>query len=103
MPHSLSLDDKKPVETSTSTIIGEQAMPQPPTSRREHQQDLEKQDGVVNENDAQNSETPSTVTTESAIPPPPDGGLHAWLKVFGGFFIYVNIWSVSKSISPYYH
>lgn len=36
----------------------------------------------------------STITTESAIPPPPDGGLHAWLKVFGGFMIYINIWSV---------
>jgi hypothetical protein len=34
----------------------------------------------------------STLTTESAIPPPPDGGLHAWLKVFGGFMIYINIW-----------
>jgi uncharacterized protein with NAD-binding domain and iron-sulfur cluster len=31
----------------------------------------------------------STKTTESVIPPPPDGGLHAWLKVFGGFMIYV--------------
>jgi hypothetical protein len=34
----------------------------------------------------------STLTTESAILPPPDGGLHAWLKVFGGFMIYINIW-----------
>jgi hypothetical protein len=34
----------------------------------------------------------STLTTESTIPPPPDGGLHAWLKVFGGFMIYINIW-----------
>lgn len=33
----------------------------------------------------------STKTTESVIPPPPDGGLHAWLKVFGGFMIYVRI------------
>lgn len=23
---------------------------------------------------------------------PPDGGLHAWLKVLGGFLIYSNIW-----------
>ena len=29
---------------------------------------------------------------ESQLPPPPDGGLHAWLKVFGGFLIYINIW-----------
>lgn len=33
----------------------------------------------------------STKTTESVIPPPPDGGLHAWLKVSGGFMIYVRI------------
>jgi hypothetical protein len=37
----------------------------------------------------------AAVTTDSVIPPPPDGGLHAWLKVFGGFFIYVNIWCVA--------
>lgn len=36
-------------------------------------------------------DTHSTKTTESVIPPPPDGGLHAWLKVFGGFMIYVRI------------
>lgn len=41
----------------------------------------------------------STRTIESAIPPPPDGGLHAWLKVFGGFMIYINIWSVPISKS----
>jgi hypothetical protein len=41
----------------------------------------------------------STLATETAIPPPPDGGLHAWLKVFGGFMIYINIWY----ISPPYH
>ncbi len=23
---------------------------------------------------------------------PPDGGLHAWLKVFGCFLLYSNIW-----------
>lgn len=26
------------------------------------------------------------------LPQPPDGGLHAWLKVVGGFLIYINIW-----------
>lgn len=39
-------------------------------------------------------DTLSTKTTESVIPPPPDGGLHAWLKVFGGFMIYVHTVSV---------
>jgi hypothetical protein len=42
----------------------------------------------------------STMTTESAIPPPPDGGLHAWLKVFGGFMIYINIWYVDNYVMP---
>lgn len=47
----------------------------------------------VEDKDAQ-IDARSTMTTESAIPPPPDGGLHAWLKVFGGFMIYINIWYV---------
>jgi hypothetical protein len=37
----------------------------------------------------------STFTAASGIPPPPDGGLHAWLKVFGGFLVYINIWYVN--------
>jgi hypothetical protein len=32
---------------------------------------------------------------ESQLAKPPDGGLHAWLKVLGGFLIYINIWSVT--------
>lgn len=32
--------------------------------------------------------------TQSPFPKAPDGGFHAWLKVFGGFMIYINIWSV---------
>jgi hypothetical protein len=42
----------------------------------------------------------STKTTESVIPPPPDGGLHAWLKVFGGFLIYVCPSSLSSAPQP---
>jgi hypothetical protein len=104
MSHSLDLDDKRPVESSTNTTIEEQVISQPPLTQHEHQQDLEKQDQVVNEGGGPNLKLASTVTTESAIPPPsPDGGLHAWLKVFGGFFIYVNIWSVSHSTSPSPH
>ncbi|KAI9677248.1 MAG: hypothetical protein M1822_008197 [Bathelium mastoideum] len=33
----------------------------------------------------------------SQLPSPPDGGIHAWLKVFGGFLIYVNIWGFTLS------
>ncbi|KAJ4409605.1 hypothetical protein N0V91_002526 [Didymella pomorum] len=43
----------------------------------------------------------STKTTESVIPPPPDGGLHAWLKVFGGFMIYINIWGFTLSYGAF--
>jgi hypothetical protein len=41
-----------------------------------------------------------TSTKTSAIDPeakPPDGGLDAWLKVFGCFLIYSNIWYVDPS------
>ncbi|CAO2657512.1 Nn.00g036380.m01.CDS01 [Neocucurbitaria sp. VM-36] len=43
----------------------------------------------------------STLTTESTIPPPPDGGLHAWLKVFGGFMIYINIWGFTLTYGAF--
>ncbi|KAI4617495.1 uncharacterized protein J4E87_003015 [Alternaria ethzedia] len=43
----------------------------------------------------------STFTAESAIPPPPDGGLHAWLKVFGGFMIYINIWGFTLTYGAF--
>ncbi|KAI4653500.1 hypothetical protein J4E93_001266 [Alternaria ventricosa] len=43
----------------------------------------------------------STLTAESAIPPPPDGGLHAWLKVFGGFMIYINIWGFTLTYGAF--
>jgi hypothetical protein len=32
------------------------------------------------------------IDDNSAPHVPPDGGLHAWLKVVGGFLIYSNIW-----------
>ncbi|EDU50116.1 conserved hypothetical protein [Pyrenophora tritici-repentis Pt-1C-BFP] len=53
-------------------------------------------DEVAEDKEAQ-LDARSTVTAESAIPPPPDGGLHAWLKVFGGFMIYINIWGFTLS------
>ena len=69
-------------------------LPSPASSAHEHHQpDVEKQEQENHEDAEKNLNPLSTaVTTESVIPPPPDGGLHAWLKVFGGFFIYVNIW-----------
>ena len=36
----------------------------------------------------------SHAESDSTLPAhvPPDGGMHAWLKVLGGFLIYSNIW-----------
>jgi hypothetical protein len=65
------------------------------------QEELEHPDELAQDKEAQ-IDARSTPTTESAIPPPPDGGLHAWLKVFGGFLIYINIWSVElQQALPY--
>ena len=48
------------------------------------------------EHDEYNPHDSRTLETQSLagsqLPPPPDGGLHAWLKVFGGFLVYINIW-----------
>ncbi|PVH97936.1 MFS monocarboxylate transporter-like protein [Periconia macrospinosa] len=38
---------------------------------------------------------------ESQLPPAPDGGLHAWLKVLGGFLIYINIWGFTLSFGAF--
>lgn len=53
-------------------------------------------DGTHQNSDAHDVEdTPSLEAQSlagSQLPAPPDGGLHAWLKVFGGFLVYINIW-----------
>ncbi|KAF2877003.1 major facilitator superfamily domain-containing protein [Massariosphaeria phaeospora] len=38
---------------------------------------------------------------ESQLPPPPDGGLHAWLKVVGGFLVYINIWGFTLTYGAF--
>jgi hypothetical protein len=91
MPASLDLEEKKPVMGgSTST---EEHVVLRPASAQEYQHG--KQEPKIHE-DAEPDRNPLSraITTDSIIPQPPDGGLHAWLKVFGGFFIYVNIWLV---------
>ena len=88
----MDVDEKKRAEGS-STSTEDQPISRPASSHGHHQTDLEKQEPESHEDAEKNLNPLSTaVTTESVIPPPPDGGLHAWLKVFGGFFIYVNIW-----------
>jgi hypothetical protein len=77
----------------------------PTTLAQDYQHgETEKQGPGIHE-DAEPDRNPLSraVTTDSVLPPPPDGGLHAWLKVFGGFFIYVNIWSISPILSVYHY
>ncbi|KAF2476390.1 MFS general substrate transporter [Lindgomyces ingoldianus] len=38
---------------------------------------------------------------EPKLPTPPDGGLHAWLKVVGGFLIYINIWGFTLTFGAF--
>ncbi|KAI8937768.1 hypothetical protein NX059_005468 [Plenodomus lindquistii] len=59
-----------------------------------------KGDETVEDKEAQ-SDARSTRTVESTQPPPPDGGLHAWLKVFGGFMIYINIWGFTLTFGAF--
>jgi hypothetical protein len=101
MAPSLDLPEKK--RTGGSSISTEEHVVSTPISAQEYLSvDVEKQGNEIHEDAEPNLNPLSTaVTTDSVIPPPPDGGLHAWLKVFGGFFIYVNIWYVQKLITTY--
>jgi hypothetical protein len=88
MRTSTDLDDKK--EYDAVALDNQDGS----SSSQEHpMQDQEKgpQDvGTALDEEQQDSRS----IAESQLPPPPDGGLHAWLKVFGGFLIYINIWFV---------
>jgi hypothetical protein len=88
MSPSLDLDEKK-LGKGSSTSTEEHVISRPTSALVNEQVDEEKQE----DDGPQLDPLSAAVTTDSVIPPPPDGGLHAWLKVFGGFFIYVNIWS----------
>ncbi|KAK3216827.1 hypothetical protein GRF29_1g1095849 [Pseudopithomyces chartarum] len=52
-----------------------------------------------NAHDSQTIETQSLAGSQ--LPPPPDGGLHAWLKVFGGFLVYINIWGFTLAYGTF--
>lgn len=85
MPSSLDFEEKKAFDASPT----ESAQQNRPLTQET--QDVETQ-GDEHHDVADIATVASTI--ESQFSPPPDGGLHAWLKVFGGFLIYINIWFV---------
>lgn len=42
-----------------------------------------------------------SVTTQETLGPPPDGGLTAWLQVFGGFFCIFNSWGLTGAFGAF--
>lgn len=54
----------------------------------------------MKEVDHSDAEAQPVDTLSPAAHVPPDGGLHAWLKVFGGFLIYMNIWGFTLVPCP---
>ncbi|KAF1841855.1 MFS general substrate transporter [Cucurbitaria berberidis CBS 394.84] len=98
MSPPLGFDKKRDIED----ISIEQEEDSRPSSADEH---VQNETRTRSDDGARDKETQpnalSTITTESAIPPPPDGGLHAWLKVFGGFMIYINIWGFTLTYGTF--
>jgi hypothetical protein len=61
--------------------------------RKEEDMDMAQEEDVK----TSDVEKVQSASRKSVIDPstePPDGGLHAWLKVFGCFLLYSNIWYV---------
>ena len=95
MSRSFDLDEKKAAGDSSTSTTEEQVISRPTSHHNEPQHDLEKHEEEVGKDTEPYLNPLSTATTrESTLPPPPDGGFHAWMKVFGGFLIYINIWCV---------
>ena len=88
MPSSVDSRDRQPFK---SDLVESQGHSRPSSSKVEESQHHDEEKGVEPTGFPEKAfDTRSTKTTESVIPPPPDGGLHAWLKVFGGFMIYAR-------------
>ncbi|KAH5439795.1 hypothetical protein HBI47_045170 [Parastagonospora nodorum] len=96
------VEEEKEPAAGGSTSTEEHVVSRPTSAQDYGQLDIEKQEHGIHE-EAENDRNPLSraVTTDSVIPPPPDGGLHAWLKVFGGFFIYVNIWGFTLTYGAF--
>jgi hypothetical protein len=90
MPTSLDFEEKRALEDTK-------------TAHQDHPPRTSTQETLSLDPEIQETDTHDDA--EPALPPPPDGGLHAWLKVFGGFLIYINIWYnffLSLSLSSYW-
>jgi hypothetical protein len=96
MPSSVHSKDK---EVSTNNLVESQDTSRP-SSAEEAEEPLRHDEEKGIQHSEKTFDARSTKTTESVIPPPPDGGLHAWLKVFGGFLIYVCPSSTSPTPQP---
>jgi hypothetical protein len=48
--------------------------------------------GPSHEKDVSETEEQAVSEPEDVPPPPPDGGLTAWLQVLGSFFLFFNSW-----------
>ena len=79
---STGFEEKKVLEDLGNTAEG-----------RERRPSISKPEDLEDSNELTLQETP--------LPPPPDGGLHAWLKVFGGFLVYINIWGFTLSYGAF--
>ncbi|KAH7405939.1 major facilitator superfamily domain-containing protein [Phaeosphaeria sp. MPI-PUGE-AT-0046c] len=101
MSYSRDLENKK-TSKGSSTSIDENAVSRPATPQEDRVVDVEQyEDGVHQDGEKELNPLSTAVTTESVMPSAPDGGLHAWLKVFGGFFIYVNIWGFTLTYGAF--
>ncbi|KAF1951709.1 MFS general substrate transporter [Byssothecium circinans] len=72
-----------------------------PEDPLQHSSDHEQEKGTQEPEPHDASRQDTRSVAESQLPSPPDGGLHAWLKVLGGFLIYINIWGFTLSYGTF--
>ena len=46
---------------------------------------------------------PKEEVAASRPPAPPNGGVRAWLQVFGSFLVFFNIWYIQASFAAHNH
>lgn len=100
-----ALAQEKYSRSSSPSQNGEEAI-----SHEQHDDDEENNDNDNNNNvrrwitpggQAKESQYDAQSTLASVSGGRTDGGLHAWLKVCGGFLIYINIWGFTLSYGAF--